>query len=206
MATHGTFDCVEATWVQPKAPCGGTTGRSSVYWVGIGGYGQRSLVQIGTESSCVRGTAVAAAWHESLPKERFSIRTQTAIRAGDRIWAQVRWLGGSRYRLSLANLSNRQHFSVRVTNGTVKRTSAEWIVEAPTGGCPNRCHTLKMPNFGTFRFQAAVATMGGVRWAVDASRFSPVVERMISSSGATRAEVTTTASTGTAFAIRWRRP
>jgi hypothetical protein len=63
-----------------------------------------------------------------------------------------------------------------------------------------------MPNFGTFRFQAAVATMGGVRWAVDASRFSPVVERMISSSGATRAEVTTTASTGTAFAIRWRRP
>ena len=206
VATHGTFDCVEATWVQPKAPCGGTTGRSSVYWVGIGGYGQRSLVQIGTESSCVHGTAVAAAWHESLPKERFSIRTQTAIGVGDRIWAQVRWLGGSRYRLSLANLSNRQHFSVRVINGTVKRTSAEWIVEAPTGGCPNRCHTLKMPNFGTFRFQAAVATMGGVRWAVDASRFSPVVERMISSSGATRAEVTTTAGTGTAFAIRWRRP
>ena len=206
MASHGSFDCVEATWVQPKVRCRGNAAQSVVYWVGLGGYGQRSLVQVGTESSCLHGTAVTAAWHESLPKEHFSIRTPTRIKVGDRIWAQVRWLGGSRYRLSLANLSNREHFSVKVTNSTVKRTSAEWIVEAPTGGCPSRCRTLRMPDFGTFKFSGAWATMTGRRVQVDASRFVAIIERMISVSGAVRAEVTSTAATGTSFSVRWRRP
>ena len=165
VATRGatSFSCVEATWTQPKVRCRGTSTQSVVYWVGLGGYNQRSLVQVGTESTCQAGVRLNAAWHESLPRERYSIRTATSIRAGDRIWAQVRWLGGSRYRLSLANLTNRQHFSIRVTSTTLKRTTAEWVVEAPSGGCPSNCHPVKMPDFQTFRFRDAWVTTGGRR-------------------------------------------
>ena len=200
------FSCVEATWVQPTVRCRGTTTQSAVYWLGLGGYGQRSLVQIGTESTCIRGEALAAAWHESLPREHFSIRTPLDISVGDRIWAQVRWLGGSGYRLSLVDLTTRKHFAIRVTNTTLKRTSAEWIVEAPAGGCPSQCRTLKMPDFKTFRFGAAWVSIGGVRRQVDSGRFTHVIEAMASSAGAIRAEVTSTSADGTSFAVRWRRP
>ena len=200
------FNCVEATWVQPTVRCRGTTNQSAVYWVGLGGYGQRALVQIGTESTCIGGEALAAAWHESLPRERFSIRAPLDISVGDRIWAQVRWLSGSRYRLSLVDLTTRKDFSIRVNNTTLKRTSAEWIVEAPTGGCPSHCRTLKMPDFKTFRFRAAWVAIGGVRRQIDSARFTHVLETMVSSAGATRAEVTSTAADGSSFAVRWRRP
>jgi hypothetical protein len=207
VATRATsFTCVEATWTQPKARCRGTSTQSVVYWVGLGGYNQRSLVQIGTESTCQAGVRVNAAWHESLPRERYSIRTATSIRPGDRIWAQVRWIGGSHYRLSLANLTNRQHFSIRVTSTTLKRTSADWVVEAPSGGCPTNCHPVKMPDFQTFKFRDAWVTTDGRRLQVDASPFVAVVETMVDSAGRIRAEVTSTATAGTGFSIRWRRP
>jgi hypothetical protein len=200
------FNCVEAIWVQPAVQCRGTSTQSAVYWVGLGGYGQRALVQIGTESTCIGGEALAAAWHESLPRERFSIRAPLTIAVGDRIWAQARWLSGSRYQLTLADLTTQKRFSIRVTNTTLKRTSADWIVEAPTGGCPNHCRTLKMPNFKTFRFRAAAVSVAGFRRQVDAASFSHVLEAMVSTAGAIRAEVTSTTADGTSFAVRWRRP
>jgi hypothetical protein len=200
------FSCVEAIWVQPKVRCRGTGVQSAVYWVGLGGFEQRSLVQVGTESVCSGGEATASAWHESLPLERFSIRSSLPISVGDRIWAQVRWLGGSRYRISLADLTTRRRFAVEVVNKALKRASAEWIVEAPTGGCPNRCHTLKMPDFGTFRFSGAWTTIASARRQIDAERFTHSVETMVNPAGAVRAEVTTTGASGTSFAVRWRRP
>jgi Peptidase A4 family len=200
------FRCVEATWVQPKVGCRGSTIQSAVYWVGLGGFDQRSLVQVGTESVCDHGVATASAWHESLPVERFSIRSGLEIAVGDRIWAQVRWVGSFRYRISLSDLTSRRHLTLEVVNKNLKRTSAEWIVESPTGGCPSHCRTLKMPDFGTFRFAEAWTTIGNSRRAIDAERFSHTIESMVSPAGAVRAEVTTTGSTGTSFAVRWRRP
>jgi peptidase A4-like protein len=201
-----TFACVEATWTQPKVRCVGSAAQSVVFWVGLGGFDQRGLVQVGTESTCGPAGTLVAAWHESLPKERFSIRSAIRVSAGDRVWAQARWLDGSHYRLSLADLTNRQHFTLRVTNAVVDRTSAEWIVEAPTGGCPSHCHTLRMPDFRTFRFSEAWLSLGGVRRPVNGTRFVHVREAMVNSAGATRAAVTSLGSTGASFTVRWRRP
>jgi hypothetical protein len=200
------FTCVEAIWVQPKVRCRGTSIQSSVYWVGLGGFDQRSLVQVGTESLCSGGKAVTSAWHESLPRERFSIRTGLPIAVGDRIWVQVRWLGGSGYRISLADLTSRRHFEVEVTNKTLKRTSAEWIVEAPTVGCPSRCRTLKMPDFATVRFQGTWTTIGGLRQPLDAADFTHAAQTMVNSAGAVRSDISATSPTGTGFSVRWRRP
>ena len=63
-----------------------------------------------------------------------------------------------------------------------------------------------MPDFQTFRFRDAWVTTGGRRLQVDASPFVAVVETMVDAAGRTRAEVTSTASTGTGFSVRWRRP
>ncbi len=201
-----TFACVEATWTQPKVRCVGSTAQSVVFWVGLGGFDQRGLVQVGTEATCGPAGTLVVAWHESLPKERFSIRSAIRVSAGDRVWAQVRWLDGSHYRLSLADLTNRQHFALRVTNAIVDRTSAEWIVEAPTGGCPSHCHTLRMPDFRTFRFSEAWLSLAGVRRPVNGTRFVHVREAMVNSAGTTRADVASLSATGASFTVRWRRP
>ena len=174
------FDCVEATWIQPTIGCRSSSTVSAVYWVGLGGYGQEALVQIGTESTCTQGEASAAVWRQSLPDERYSIRASLDISEGDRIWAQARWLSGSRYRLALSDLTTRGHFAIEITNTALKRSSAEWIVESPSGGCPDHCRTLKMPNFSTFRFRTAWATIGGVRRQVDAAPAEHTLETMVS--------------------------
>jgi hypothetical protein len=201
-----TFACVEATWTQPKVRCIGSSAQSVVFWVGLGGFNQGGLVQVGTESTCGPAGTLVAAWHESLPKEHFSIRSAIRISAGDRVWAQVRWLDGSHYRLSLADLTNHQHFALRVTNTIIERTSAEWVVEAPTGGCPSHCHTLRMPDFRTFRFSEAWLSLGGVRRPVNGTRFVHVREAMVSPAGVIRADVASLAATGASFTVRWRRP
>jgi hypothetical protein len=177
-----------------------------VYWVGLGGYDHRSLVQIGTESVCIGGVAQAAAWHESLPRETYAIRGKLRISIGDRIWGQVRAIGKGRYRMTLVNLTTRKRISIRVVNSTLKRTSAEWIVEAPTGGCPQACHTLRMPDFKTIAFEEAWLSLAGIRRPLVGTRFVHAAEAMVAADGKTRSEVASTGDDGTSFTVRWRRP
>ena len=120
-----------------SAVAGRRPSRSSTGSASVGTTSARSS-RWGPSRPAPDGTRINAAWRESLPKERYSVRTATSIRPGDRIWAQVRWLGGSRYRLSLANLTNRQHFSVRTTNTTLKRSTAEWVRRVALGRLPER--------------------------------------------------------------------
>jgi hypothetical protein len=200
------FACVEGIWTQPKVRCRGSGQQAAVYWVGLGGYDHHSLVQIGTESLCIGGVAQAAAWHESLPRESYAIRANLRISVGDRMWGQVKSLGKGRYQLTLVDLTTRKRLSIKAVNKTLKLTSAEWIVEAPTGGCPQSCHTLKMPDFKTVHFEAAWVSLSGVRRKLVGGRFVHAEEAMVAADGSTRSEVTTTGKDGTSFAVRWRRP
>jgi hypothetical protein len=203
-AGHG-FTCVEATWLQPSIRCHGLSPQSVTYWVGLGGYDETGLVQIGTESTCVNGHRLVSAWRESLPRQHFSVRLGLGIRVGHKIRAQVRWLGGTRYRLIVVDLSNGQHLTVDDSNAGVHRTSAEWIAEAPTGGCPKHCHVVKMPEFGTVTFLDAWATVAGRRVPLDGYGFTHVKMTMETSSGAVRSRVVSVAPSGTSIEVRWRR-
>lgn len=205
-ASSAIFTCVEATWVQPSIKCTTTATRAVVYWVGLGGVNQKGLVQVGTDTSCIHGVAVARAWHESLPAERYMVSFVLEIRPGDRIHAQVRRVDASHYRLAVENLTSGGWLAASSTNTTLKRTSAEWIVEAPTIGCPSACKVAPMPNFGTFQFADVWATASGLRVPLDASGFSHVRTAMDSRTGRVRSAVSSTRSDGHGFAVRWRAP
>jgi hypothetical protein len=196
--------CVEAEWVQPTVKCHGTSHTSVSIWVGLGGFNQGRLEQIGTAIDCVGGSSLDYSWHESLPKERHEIDTPVSVDSGDRIWAQVRWVSGSTYQLSLANLTSADGFTVKDTNGALRRTEAEWIAEAPTS-CAQTCRVLKMPNWGKVTFDHIVATVAGVRTTLKANGATRVRIRLESITRATRAIVTSTASDGSSFVVTWRR-
>jgi len=204
-STHAIFTCVEASWVQPTIHCSGSTRRALSIWVGIGGFDQAGLEQIGTEADCGRGGATAALWHESLPSQKFEQRIDLAVRPGDTVRARIRALANSVYELSIVNVTRKTTFTVRDTNRKVRATSAEWIVEAPTGGCPSRCRILPMPDFGKLRFSGTWLTASGVRRSLLGSGFTHVNDRMVTAGGLTRATVTSTATSGAWFIVSWRR-
>ena len=144
-------------------------------------------------------------WHESLPTQRAEVLIDIAVRPGDTVRARVSAVGKSVYELSIVNVTRNTTFTVRDTNKRLKATSAEWIVEAPTGGCPSNCHVLPMPNFGKLRMSGTWLTASGVRRSLLGSGYSHVNDRMVSSGGqTTRAIITSTASDGSSFVVTWR--
>src|SRR4029077_15372765 len=103
-ASHATIGCVEASWIQPKIRCGSTRQAVSI-WIGIGGFDQDGLEQIGTEADCEGGGVVVTRWHESLPSQHFEVPIHLTIRPGDRVRARVLVVTATVYQLSIANLT-----------------------------------------------------------------------------------------------------
>jgi hypothetical protein len=196
--------CVEAEWIQPKVKCHGSGHTSVSIWVGLGGLNQGRLEQIGTASDCVGGSSLDYSWHESLPRELREIDTPVSVDTGDRIWAQVRWLSGSTYQLSLANVTTEDGFTVKDVNKGLRRTEAEWIAEAPSA-CDPRCKVLLMPDWGKVTFDHIGATVAGLRTTLLAPQAIRVRLRITNNAGTTtRAVVTSTASNGSSFTVAWR--
>jgi hypothetical protein len=204
VTSRSVVTCVESEWVQPTVKCHGKTHTSVSIWVGLGGFNQGRLEQIGTAIDCIGGSPVDYSWHESLPKESHEVDTPVSIDPGDRIWAQVRWLGGSSYQLSLANLTTEDGFTVKDTSKGLRRTEAEWIAEAPATGCSPTCKILQMPNWGKVTFDHIAVTVNGVRATLKATGATRVRVRLATNSGTTRAVVTKTASDGSSFVVTWQ--
>jgi hypothetical protein len=201
-ASKRVVTCVESEWVQPKVACHGSSTSSLSIWVGLGGFDQSSLEQIGTAADCVAGVPLEYSWHEGLPRQRHEIDSPVPISTGDRIWAQVRWIGGSSYQLSLANLTHPDGFTVKDTNKGLRRTEAEWIAEAPSR-CSTTCHVLPMPAFGKITFDHIAVTINGVRSTLMAAGFTRYRIRLLKGT-TVRALVTSTSVDGSSFVVTWR--
>ena len=204
-STSTPFTCVEATWTQPTIVCHGTSLSVVAFWVGIGGVGQAGLVQTGTQTQCLHGTATIGAWHQSLPKERYATTVDMTVAAGDRIHAQVLRSGRTSYALKLENLTTGASFSVTSTNKTLDPTTAEWIVEAPAVGCPASCRVAALPDFGTVTFSGVSTTIKGVNDLLDGFGFVHTRTTLVTSSRRVRAKVSSTGSDGRSFAVTWVR-
>lgn len=205
-STSTPFTCVEATWTQPSVVCRGTSLAAVAFWVGIGGVGQAGLVQAGTQTQCLHGSPATGAWHQSLPREPYGVNADLAVSVGDRIRARVLALGRSSYSLSIENLTTGARFTVTSTNRSVDPTTAEWITEAPTVGCPTSCAIASLPDFGTVTFSGVSTTIGGVNGPLDAAGFVHTRTTLTTTSGPVRARVSATSRNGRSFAVTWERP
>ena len=200
------FTCVEATWTQPAVACEGTSVKAVAFWVGIGGIGQAGLVQTGTETQCDHGSPVIGVWQQSLPREAYSVPMDLAVAVGNRVHAMVLAVSRSSYALTVENLTTGATATVTTANKTVDPTTAEWIVEAPTLGCPARCSIATLPDFGTVTFTGVSTTIGGINGPLDAAGFVHTRTTLTTASGLTRARVSATSKDGRSFAVTWERP
>jgi hypothetical protein len=144
--------------------------RFSAVWIGIGGYGDTTLIQAGTEHDCVSGSAVYSAWYELLPRDLVDIAT-LQIHPGDRINASIMLIDSTAntWSVYIQDTTTGQKFSKSLTYNS-SRLSAEWIVERPTvneGVSP-------LANFGTILFTNSRAVHNVTAEAINRFSFARI--------------------------------
>ncbi|HSX17932.1 MAG TPA: G1 family glutamic endopeptidase [Candidatus Saccharimonadales bacterium] len=147
--SNGNFNSVSATWTQPAVQCNSQSTYSS-YWVGLDGYNNSTVEQLGTEGDCSGGNASYYAWYEMYPHPGYY--ANITVHAGDVFNASVTYRNGGQYTLTLTDVSTGKAFSTTQRMSQAKRASAEVVVEAPWSG-----GTLPLANFGTAGFTNSLA-------------------------------------------------
>ena len=151
---------VAGSWTLPTASTT-TNGYSSV-WVGIDGYSSSTVEQIGTEADVANGKVTYYAWYEGYPAASMPISSFT-IKAGDAITASVAYNATNKdFVLTIKDTSQNESFTKTLTVSGAQRSSAEWVVEAPSSN-----GVLPLDNFGTVTFTNAYATINGTTGSID---------------------------------------
>jgi hypothetical protein len=127
----GSVSDAKGSWVIPSVTCASGPDNYAAFWVGIDGFNSRTVEQIGTDSDCVSGVPQYYAWFEVYPDFPYGVPVNVA--PGDKISADVSYLGGSSFVLSISDLTTGQSYQTNV-RANAQRSSAEWIAEAPYGG------------------------------------------------------------------------
>jgi hypothetical protein len=208
-ATRGHVTCVEGTWTQPSVRCPAKERTSVAIWVGIDGSSavggipdsSATLAQIGTIADCSDGRVQYSAWYEFLPDLRQIESLHLAIAAGDRIWAQVRWLGKGRFIATEINLTQRVGTTQTWTLSGAPLLTAEWVVEDPAATCSGgSCTFVTLARFATVTLNGAL-TISGTRYLLAGAPF-PYLRTVISQSGRTLATPSSLSSHG--FKVTWK--
>ena len=129
VADSTTYTSVSATWVQPKVTCSGTTDSDVAFWVGLDGYSDSTVEQLGTEAACVSGTVEYLAWYELYPA--YPVDFSQAVAAGDSITATVSATAKDVFTFTIKNTTKGWSKTVQSTDTSAERASAEIVLEAP---------------------------------------------------------------------------
>jgi hypothetical protein len=186
-ATGSGFSSVSATWTEANATCNSA---NDLYapWVGIDGYGSSTVEQTGVATDCSSGRPVHQAWYEMYPANPVYLSTRSyPVSAGDHVTASVTYAGGTSYTLKLTD-SSRGWTYTTTKSLSARRTSAEVIIESPTGA---------YPNFGTLNFTSATVNGSSL------GSFGPVA--LDPSNGAYEARTSALGSGGTSFSETYLR-
>ena len=210
-----TFSNVEGTWAIPTVTGGRGTTYSSA-WVGLDGYDNGTVEQIGTEQDWTGRGQSNYVWFEMYPSGAYEIEG-FPCNPGDVISAQVHYVGPttvqegrgrnavsvqeSVFQLSIENVTRKVSYTVPAsytTVATAARASAEWIMEAPSSR-----QVLPLADFGTAIFTdctAASTRSGGVSVPINSWIPDPLTMIDGTSGEATPDPLT---ENGTAFDVIW---
>jgi Peptidase A4 family len=155
------YSSASATWQVPSVVYDGALNppydeEAASNWVGIGGYGDATLIQLGTAGTVFTdGSTSYVAWYELYPAG--AVGLSNPVRPGDIITASLQCTAA-------CSPSSIQSWQLTLTNATAGWTwtksfhyqssmaSAEWILEAPTVGS-----VVPLPDFDQATFSSVEA-------------------------------------------------
>jgi hypothetical protein len=126
--TNGPFTAITGTFIVPSVTQY-VAGSTVSEWVGVDGWGNRSLIQAGVnEVPQSSGGVLVEPWWEVLPARQKNA-TGVVVAVGDRVTVTISKVGGSMWDIKLTDGTNGDVFSTdKDYEGQL--SSAEWIVEA----------------------------------------------------------------------------
>ena len=164
-------------------------------WIGLDGDSSNTVEQIGIEQDYVNGKAVYYAWYEMYPKQ--PVKLDLVIEAGDKISADVKYLGNDTYQLTLDDVTSGQSSTTQVESSKPIRSSAEWIEEG----------TGQVADFNTVTFTKASATAteptGTITGPISDPAWQTDQITLVSKSGGVIAAPTQLSSSGSSFSINY---
>ncbi len=199
----GSVTDVKGSWIVPSVTCPGGS-QYAAFWVGIDGYSDSTVEQTGTDSDCSSGSPTYYAWFEFYPKPMFRINTIT-VHPGDNVLAEVKYAGGNKFTIIINDATTGQKFSTSASINA-RRSSAEWITEAPWSG-----GILPLADFGTANYGLDYTAIGSTNYATVGGISDPIgsfgqnVQQitMVTSSGALKAQPSSLSTDGTSFNMTW---
>lgn len=184
--TFNSVTEVSGSWVVPKLIPDVNGDTFSSAWVGIDGYSNAVVEQIGTEHDVINGASSYYAWFSLFPAPT-QVIDGFPVKTGDIIEGRVHYKGqddsgNSIFHLTIKNRTRKVKFSTTqhtLPGNPAHLSSAEWIVEAPgivdpRIACINFAF-LPLANFKKISFDKCKATIngreGGIKnkhWTFDA--------------------------------------
>lgn len=127
---QATVAGVSASWVVPRVVTS-VQNEFSAIWIGIGGFFDQTLIQIGTEQDSIQGQSEYSAWYELLPQNSVTIDTIT-VSPGDQISASIQLVNSNtnEWTIDIKDITTNQEYNSNFFYAASK-LSAEWIVERP---------------------------------------------------------------------------
>jgi hypothetical protein len=161
---------INASWTVPRIGVFSSDAYSSA-WIGIGGYSEKTLIQVGTEHDSVNGQEYYYAWYEMLPDVAVRI-TSMSVSPGDLITAYVTLVKSdtNMWAIRINDVTKGKGF-YRTFIYNSSRLSAEWIVERPHVNDK----VALLANFGTMTFKDPYATVGNKVGKISSFSYSQVI-------------------------------
>jgi hypothetical protein len=204
-AVTGTdFTKAEASWIVPSVTCK-SGDQYAVFWVGIDGYTSSTVEQTGTEATCTGTTAKYTAWYEFCCTEPIITITSMAVQPGDKMSASVVYSSSTEeFTVAITDERTGKSFSKSKKVSGAKRSSAEWIAEAPSDGT-----ILPLADYGTVLFGADNTGITGNCNATDSATngnigaFSTIEEITMEKKSVKESIPSALSSDGTSFSVTW---
>jgi hypothetical protein len=190
---------ITGSWIVPEVAYSVNDTYSSV-WVGIGGYGETSLIQAGTEQHCENGKIEYFAWYELLPRTIITIQNLN-IQPGDKVTTTITLVddNADSWLIQVVDETEGQSFQKTVTYDSTRK-SAEWIVERPLVN--NQISTLA--NFNQVTLTDCKTTINGVTGVIKNFTYTPAV--MVDANDSDLVETSRLGSDGASFTVTYIKP
>ncbi len=160
VATGGTFAGIASDWTVPAVQPS-STAQYSATWIGLDGWANTDLIQIGTAQDTAT-TPHYFAWYEILPTNPFAIDIAEPVSAGDEIAAEIyQETTAATWVVDIKDTTKGWTFGVAVAY-TGPTTSAEWIEEAPTVSTSQST----LADFGNVQFTTAFLVSSTTNFAL----------------------------------------
>jgi hypothetical protein len=191
---------VSGRWTVPTLSS--TSGHTySSIWIGIDGYASNTVEQIGTEHDWSNGKQQNYAWFEMYPSGSYEI-VGFPVNVNDQIGAQVNYQGNNIFLLTLINYTHNVYTTVPTSytrSTTAKRSSAEWIVEAPSLN-----GVLPLADFRVDSLTNCTATINGVTGPINSTHWVNDPLTMTTNTGVVKAVPSSLTAGGQSFTVTWK--